>query len=281
MKEVSSPLARHFVSSTNMLSWLQRKSHYKVGTLAKMSTLGAFESVCVTTRTIFPSRWSGSHSKGLCRLPYWWHLLWPSLFHSIMLYSAHTTADTEFPGQGCVSPAQSSLLLLFHARQVLTILHLADRQEAKHTAGSQQISRLDEISQLSSYRSPAFPQWEDPHLHQTSIGASGISHVLDQFPYNENIICQVDMGIDPEVHSQVCWNPWTTLVACVASWWGKEDSYQCQWPLVSQRMPLTSKLIFCISQCWEMLFFLVAVITSTHPQDRSGTAAHRIWWRCS
>lgn len=221
MKEVSSPLPRHFVSSTNTLSQLQSKRHFEVGTLAEMSAPVAFESLYVTTRTISPSRWSGSRGKCLCRQPYWWHLQWPSLFHGVMLYSAGTTADTEFPGQGCVCPAQSSLLLPPHARLVLTTLHLADRQEAKHTAGGQQISSSDEIAQLFSYRSPAFPQW-DPHLRQTSIGASGISHVLDWFPYNKNIVCQVDMGIDPEVPFQVCWNPWTTLVACgIMLGWGR------------------------------------------------------------
>jgi len=29
-------------------------------------------------------------------------------------------------------------------------------------------------------------------MHQTSTVATGISHVLDQFPYDENITCQAD-----------------------------------------------------------------------------------------
>ena len=47
-KEVSSPLPKHLISSANTLSWLQSRSHSKVGTLAKTSAHVApsgFESV--------------------------------------------------------------------------------------------------------------------------------------------------------------------------------------------------------------------------------------------
>lgn len=180
---------------------------------------------CATIKNVSPRRWSGSRGKGLRSLPNWWHPRWPSPFHGVVPYPASNKAGAfSIPRLRLCLPRAFLPALAFHVLDWFqqSLAWLIDKRQNTQQADS--AFPIPMKSHSFFHTNLALSRNETLICTRRALPPQE-SLVLDRFPYDENIACRADgegVPANPEVPSQICWDPWPTCGVCgTVLGWGR------------------------------------------------------------